>query len=165
MNFRRAMSVLIFFSLPSRSDLQRIIHQKRIATKRHKIERSLGAREGCAVRDLTAWGRIRLPKPTHRYGRRKTMRLRATFGFIVLLALAINSFSQGFQGRLRGSVRDAAGAVVPGVEVMLTNEATSLSRTTLSNESGEYSFAALDPGSYRLHASLAGFKAVDQTGI
>src|SRR2546422_9720648 len=99
------------------------------------------------------------------YGRRKTMRLRAMFGFIVLLAVAINSFGQGFQGGLRGAVRDAAGAVVPGVEVMLTNEATSFSRTTLSNESGEYSFAALDPGSYRLHASLAGFKAVDQTGI
>src|SRR5215475_1280963 len=36
---------------------------------------------------------------------------------------------------------------------------------TLSNESGEYSFAALEPGSYRLHVSPAGFKAVDLTGI
>src|SRR2546422_11174532 len=99
------------------------------------------------------------------YGRRKTMRLRSMLGFIVLLAVAITSSGQRFQAGLRGTVRDAAGAVVPGVEVMLTNEATSFSRTTLSNESGEYSFAALDPGSYRLHASLAGFKAVDQTGI
>ena len=93
------------------------------------------------------------------------MTLRTKLSFIVLLAASLNSFGQGFQGGLRGAVRDAGGALVPGVEVVLTNEATSLSRTTVTNDSGEYSFAALDPGSYRLHASLAGFKAIDQTGI
>src|SRR3989475_2003012 len=93
------------------------------------------------------------------------MTLRTKLSFIVLLAAALNSFGQGFQGGLRGAVRDAGGALVPGVEVMLTNEATSLSRTTVTNDSGEYSFAALDPGSYRLHASLPGFKACDQAGI
>src|SRR2546422_349843 len=93
------------------------------------------------------------------------MTLRTKLSFIVLLAAALNSFGQGFQGGLRGAVRDAGGALVPGVEVMLTNEATSLSRTTVTNDSGEYSFAALDPGSYRLHASLPGFKALDQPGI
>ena len=93
------------------------------------------------------------------------MRFRGTISFVVLFTISITAFGQGFQGGLRGSVRDAGGAVVPGVEVMLTNEATNLSRMTLSNESGEYSFAALEPGSYRLHASPAGFKAVDLTGI
>src|SRR5437867_3643210 len=96
------------------------------------------------------------------------MKLRGTFCFVLLFllaAIAVYSFGQGFQGGLRGAVRDAGGALVPGVEVMLTNEATSLSRTTVTNDSGEYSFAALDPGSYRLHASLPGFKALDQPGI
>ena len=96
------------------------------------------------------------------------MKLRGVFCFVLfglLLAAAINLFGQGFQGGLRGSVGDPSGALLPGVEVMLTNEATSLSRTTVTNDSGEYSFAALQPGSYRLHASLAGFKAFDQTGI
>ena len=76
------------------------------------------------------------------------MRFRGTISFVVLFTISITAFGQGFQGGLRGSVRDAAGAVVPGVEVMLTNEATNLSRMTLSNESGEYSFAALESGSY-----------------
>src|SRR5437016_8134181 len=93
------------------------------------------------------------------------MRLRNTLTFIVLLAASVHSFGQGFQGGLRGSARDQGGAVVPGVEVTLTNEATSLSRMTVTNESGEYSFAALEPGSYRLNASLAGFKPVVLTGI
>src|SRR5437870_3829612 len=105
-----------------------------------------------------ACGRIRL-------SRRKTMRLRTTLTFIVLLAASVHSFGQGFQGGLRGSVRDPGGAVVPGVEVTLTNEATNLSRTTITNDSGEYSFAALDPGSYRLNASLTGFKPIALTGI
>src|SRR5437773_12140995 len=93
------------------------------------------------------------------------MTLRTKLSFIVLLAAALNSFGQGFQGGLRGAVRDAGGALVPGVEVKLTNEATSLSRTTVTNDSGEYSFAALDPGSYRLKASLTGFRVIDLTGI
>src|SRR5438552_1167254 len=96
------------------------------------------------------------------------MKLRDTFCFVLfgmLLAVALNLFGQGFQGGLRGSVGDASGALLPGVEVVLTNEATSLSRTTVTNDSGEYSFAALEPGSYRLHASLAGFKAIDHTAI
>src|SRR3989442_896288 len=105
-----------------------------------------------------ACGRIRL-------SRRKTMRLRTTLTAIVLLAASVHSFGQGFQGDLRGSVRDPGGAVVPGVEVTLTNEATNLSRTTITNDSGEYRFAALDPGSYRLNASLTGFKPIALTGI
>src|SRR2546425_327343 len=93
------------------------------------------------------------------------MTLRTKLSFIVLLAASLNSFGQGFQGGLRGAVRDTGGALVPGVEVTLTNEATSLSRTTVTNDSGEYSFAALEPGSYRLHASLAGYKTIDLAGI
>src|SRR5215475_14728545 len=95
-----------------------------------------------------------------------TMTIQRRLAIVVLIFLAATAaFGQGFQGGLRGSVRDAAGAVVPGVEVTLTNEATSLSRTTVTNESGEYSFAALEPGSYRLHAALAGFKTIDLPGI
>src|ERR1051326_717495 len=40
-----------------------------------------------------------------------------------------------------------------------------LSRMTVTNDSGEYSFAALEPGSYKLNAKLMSFKPVDLTGI
>src|SRR5215813_7250102 len=94
-----------------------------------------------------------------------SMTFRVTFFFIGFVTLSVALLGQGFQGGLRGSVRDAGGAVVPGVEVALTNEATSRSRTTVTNDSGEYSFAALEPGSYGLKASLAGFKTIDLAGI
>ena len=82
------------------------------------------------------------------------MSFRGMLWFFVLFGISITTFGQGFQGGLRGSARDQGGAVVPGVEVTLTNEATSLSRSTVTNESGEYSFAALEPGSYRLTISM-----------
>src|SRR5437667_11044290 len=93
------------------------------------------------------------------------MTLRTKLSFIVLLAASLNSFGQGFQGGLRGAVRDTGGALVPGVEVMLTNEATSLVRTTVTNERGEFSLAALKEGSCRQEPSLPGGKPRGDQGI
>ncbi len=72
--------------------------------------------------------------------------------------------AQSFQGGMRGSVKDAQG-VIPGVTVTLTNEATGVSRDTVSNESGEYSFPALDPSSYAIKAAVQGFKTFERRGI
>ena len=74
------------------------------------------------------------------------------------------AFAQGFQGGLRGSIKDSGG-VVPGVEVTLTNESTNVGRSTTTNERGEYVFAAVDPGTYKLKASLQGYKTIEQGAI
>jgi hypothetical protein len=67
-------------------------------------------------------------------------------------------------GRLRGAVKDANNAI-PGVTVTLTNEGTNVSRTVVSNESGEYVFTAVTPGSYTVKAVLQGFKTFERTGL
>ena len=72
--------------------------------------------------------------------------------------------AQSFQGGLRGSVKDAQG-VIPGVTVTLTNEANGVTRDTVSNASGEYSFPAIDPSSYTVKATVQGFKSFDRRGI
>ena len=72
--------------------------------------------------------------------------------------------AQSFQGGMRGSVKDAQG-VIPGVTITLTNEATGVSRDTVSNASGEYSFPALDPSSYTIKASVQGFKTFERRGM
>ncbi len=74
------------------------------------------------------------------------------------------AFGQTYQGGLRGAVRDAQG-VVPGVTVTLVNDATGVSRETVTNEAGEYSFPALDPGTYTLRAAAQGFKTFERKGI
>ena len=77
---------------------------------------------------------------------------------------ASSARAQGFQGGVRGAVRDANG-VLPGATVVLTNEATNISRTTVTNEVGEFTFPAVAAGAYSLKATLAGFKTFDQTGV
>ena len=73
-------------------------------------------------------------------------------------------FGQGFQGGLRGSVKDAGG-VIPGVEVTLNNEQTNIKRSTVTNERGEFVFANVDPGNYAVKATLQGYKTVDRGAI
>jgi hypothetical protein len=89
---------------------------------------------------------------------------RALFGVVLILAVAISAAAQTYQGGLRGAVRDPGG-VVPGVEITLINDQTSVSRSTVTNAQGEYTFANVLPGTYTVRASLTGFKTVEQTGI
>jgi trimeric autotransporter adhesin len=95
------------------------------------------------------------------------MRLRMT-GLLVVISLLIAApraaIAQGFHGGVRGAAHDAGG-VAPGVEVTLTNEATSLKRSTVTNESGEYVFAAVEPGTYTLRATLQGFKTIEHRAL
>ena len=93
----------------------------------------------------------------------EAMRIRAALIIGALLAMISPGlvFGQGFQGGLRGAVKDSGG-VIPGVEVTLTNERTNISRSTVTNERGEYVFVNVDPGTYKLKAVLQGYKTVEQ---
>jgi hypothetical protein len=77
---------------------------------------------------------------------------------VLCLAACVPAFSQTF-GEITGEVKDATGALVPGVAVTVTNTATNAQRSTTSNEAGIYSFPSLAPGSYNVRAEKAGFKA------
>ena len=90
--------------------------------------------------------------------------LSALAAVFAVLAAAPAARGQGFQGGIRGAAHDSGG-VVPGVEVTLTNAATNLKRSTITNETGEYVFASLDPGAYTLKATLQGFKTIERTGL
>ena len=94
------------------------------------------------------------------------MKFRATLiiGALLVVASAGAVLGQGFQGGLRGSVKDAGG-VIPGVEVTLTNEQTNIKRSSVTNERGEFVFANVDPGNYGVKATLQGYKTADRAGI
>src|SRR3954447_24620248 len=83
---------------------------------------------------------------------------------LVVVATSGSAFGQGFQGGLRGSVKDAGG-VIPGVEVTLNNEQTNIKRSSITNERGEFVFANVDPGNYAVKAALQGYKTIDRGGI
>jgi hypothetical protein len=85
-------------------------------------------------------------------------------GALLVVAAASSVFGQGFQGGLRGSIKDAGG-VIPGVEVTLTNEQTNIKRSSVTNERGEFVFANVDPGNYAVKATLQGYKTIDRGAI
>ena len=66
---------------------------------------------------------------------------------------------------LSGTVTDASGAVIPGAQVTVTNEADGSVRNVTTDGSGFFSFPALDPGSYSVKASAKGFNAKQITGV
>jgi hypothetical protein len=74
------------------------------------------------------------------------------------LFLSTALFGQSSSGTISGSVADVSGAVIPGVSVTATNNATGVVTTVLSNDAGIYNFASLLPGTYKLSAMLPGFK-------
>jgi hypothetical protein len=61
---------------------------------------------------------------------------------------------------LTGTVTDPSGAVVPGATLTLTNTGTNLSRETISDSEGRYTFTQVQPGSYTLTGKAAGFNDV-----
>src|SRR6185503_3008831 len=67
--------------------------------------------------------------------------------------------------QIGGTVTDASGAVLPGVEVSATQTATGLVRNVVTNEAGIFVLTNLSIGPYRLEAVLPGFRTFSQTGI
>ena len=66
------------------------------------------------------------------------------------------SFGQS-DGQITGTIHDATGAIIPGVDITVTNEKTGEMRTALTNERGDYVVAGLKPSTYKVAANLSGF--------
>ncbi len=95
----------------------------------------------------------------------KNLRREPAKAVFSLCALAACLAAQSYQGGVRGSVMDQQGAVVPNVRVTLTNEATSVGRSTLATANGTYVFSDVDPAKYTVSAESPGFKKYEQAGI
>jgi hypothetical protein len=75
------------------------------------------------------------------------------------------TLAQSTGGRILGRVADPSGAVLAGVKVTLTNEATGVSSETVTSGGGEYGFPQVSVGLYRMEFDLAGFKKNIQRGV
>jgi hypothetical protein len=63
-------------------------------------------------------------------------------------------------GSVVGSITDSTGAVLAGASVTLTNAGTNEVRKMTANSSGGYSFADIQPGTYKIDVDDPGFKHV-----
>src|SRR5882762_1335450 len=95
--------------------------------------------------------------------------LRVLVSLLAVLALVLGSAfaarAQVTTAALRGTVSDEQGAAIAGAEVTVTNVDTGFTRTVASAGDGEYNFPDLPLGHFKIHATHAGFKSAEQTGI
>src|SRR5271169_4398376 len=96
----------------------------------------------------------------------KTMCL-GTVCLVVAISLLLPALlpAQGASGRILGRVADPSGAALSAVKITLTNEATGISRDAKSNDSGDYSFVEVAPGTYTVQFELTGFKKNIQKSV
>src|SRR5262245_19437049 len=76
----------------------------------------------------------------------------------LVLAFSICAAGQSTTGTVQGTVKDQSGAVLPGVEITVLNLATNQSRSTITNERGDYTVPQIAAGAYSVTASPPGFK-------
>lgn len=81
---------------------------------------------------------------------------------VVLLGLLVGCIpcasAQINTGDITGSVSDPTGAIIAGAQVIAVGIDTQQAFSTITNESGQYLLTGLPPGSYKVSASMTGFK-------
>lgn len=84
-------------------------------------------------------------------------------GLILLLPQFM--FAQDSRGNVVGRVTDTTGAVVPGADVRIVNDATGVAASAKTNDAGAYALPYLIPGNYTLSSEMQGFKKFLRPGI
>ncbi len=90
------------------------------------------------------------------------MRFAARFFSFVLFATTLTAQTTA---TIVGTVADSTGAVVPNTKITAIHKATGLTRSTLSNATGNYVLPLLPVGEYEVVAEVAGFKRNTVSGI
>ena len=85
--------------------------------------------------------------------------------FCAVLFCSASALAQRTTANVYGLVKDESGAVIPGVTVRFTNEATNTEVTTTSNPAGEFSATFLPIGRYTIRAHADGFKTFLEKGL
>lgn len=91
--------------------------------------------------------------------------VKTALAVIAMLAIALTIHAQSTTGTIYGAVADPSGAAIPGCTIKATNTATGVAQTTVTNGSGAYTFATVDPGDYSVSTTATGFKNLTQTGV
>lgn len=83
----------------------------------------------------------------------------------LLICLATTISAQSYQGGIRGSVKDPGGASIGTARISIVDEATNVSRATLTNDTGEYVFQSVNPATYTMVVESPGFTKFERKGV
>ncbi len=82
--------------------------------------------------------------------------------FSCVCLVPVLAWAQSQNSGISGTVTDPSGAVIPNAELTLTSVLRQTTAKTTSGSDGLYSFPNLEPGSYELNVTAAGFKPLQQ---
>jgi hypothetical protein len=92
----------------------------------------------------------------------------AGLGVVTILMgfpLASPAWAQAGRAEMAGTVFDQAKAVLPGATVTASNEATGVTRETVTAPDGRFVIPTMEPGIYTVRIDLAGFQAQTRSGL
>ena len=96
---------------------------------------------------------------------RKLIFWRGTALALILMGALMLAHAVDVNGRVSGTVTDPSGAVLPNIQVTLTNEATNVKQVTTTQANGFYLFAQVPVGPYTVSVNAAGFKVSSIKGV
>jgi hypothetical protein len=88
---------------------------------------------------------------------------RLTALFLLLLAASLYSFGQ--EATILGTVTDSSGAAVPNAAITITRVETGETRSSATNETGQFVAPGLPIGHYNVSVKAAGFGSSDRNNI
>ena len=91
--------------------------------------------------------------------------MRKLLFLLFLFGSGLTASSQSTLASMNGTVRDPSGAVVPGAQVVLHRAESSTERAVVAGADGGYDALNLEPGTYSLRVSAAGFTAAKADNI
>lgn len=89
--------------------------------------------------------------------------LRALLVSLSFLSLCSLGFAQNAQ--IQGRVSDSSGALIPKATIRIVDQQTGTERKTVTNGSGQYTVAGLDPSVYKIFVQASGFSTAVSTPI
>ncbi|MGZ5475382.1 MAG: TonB-dependent receptor [Thermoanaerobaculia bacterium] len=94
-------------------------------------------------------------------------KFRVVLAVLLLVSAPVGLFAQArlTAADIEGTISDESGAVLPGVTVTVTNNATNQSRTSVTGKDGRYYIGAIQPGTYTMRAELSGFAPQQRTDV
>ena len=94
-----------------------------------------------------------------------SVRFGVCFAVLLSLVFVAPAAAQQQLGAVQGTIVDATGGVLPGATITVTNLATGVSRSAISNDSGVYRVPGIEPGRYAVSVELQGFRTVAQNDV
>jgi hypothetical protein len=92
-------------------------------------------------------------------------RFAAAFSLACLLLVLPGLVLAQQSGSINGAVTDESGGAIPNAQVVLTNASQGTTYNATSNNSGDYTFPALEAGTYNLQITAPGYKQYEASGI